>query len=106
MAYFVFFMSLPIASCSVRGQPSYSDPLLLHALYRALSKHAASWMTLSLDRPLEAHLWVTFVQSGAKMQPAFRSNRNHYSHSSPNLRTTHCSASVPAWPTNLLRGNW
>ena len=75
----------------------------LSTRYLVLSKHAASWMTLSLDRPLEAHLWVTFVQSGAKMQPAFRSNRNHYSHSSPNLRTHRCHASVPGWPTNHLR---
>src|SRR5215207_3026918 len=78
MAYLVFFMSLPIASCSVRGQASCSDALILHALYRALSRHAISWKTLSSDRPLEAHLWVTFVQSGAKIQPAFRSYRNHY----------------------------
>jgi hypothetical protein len=43
--------------------------------YWALDKHAISWIALSSDRPLEVHLWVTFVQSDAKTQPVFRSYR-------------------------------
>src|SRR5215204_1541776 len=39
--------------------------------YRALNKHAISWMMLSRDRPLEAHLWRTFDQSCAEAQPVF-----------------------------------
>jgi hypothetical protein len=31
---------------------------------------------LTPECPLEAHLWVTFVQSDAKTQPAFRLIRN------------------------------
>jgi hypothetical protein len=34
--------------------------------YRALKKNSISWMTLTLDRPLEAHLWRPVVQSDAR----------------------------------------
>jgi hypothetical protein len=40
--------------------------------YRALNKHAISWITLTPDRLLEAHLCRPVVQSDAEAQPAFR----------------------------------
>jgi hypothetical protein len=49
-----------------------------HKMWGALSKHAISWMTLSSDCPLEANLWQSVVQSCAKVQPVFRSNRDYY----------------------------
>jgi hypothetical protein len=51
-----------------------------------LRKHAVSWITLTPDFALQVHLWRSVVQSGAKMQPVFRSNRNYDTHTSPNLR--------------------
>jgi hypothetical protein len=51
---------------------------------------------LTPDRPLQAHFWCPVVQSGAKMQPAFRSNRNHYTHTSPVLHTPRPALQCPA----------
>jgi hypothetical protein len=94
-------MNLPLGTAGTQ----LSRPRCRTAItrYRMLNKHAASWIALSSDRPLDTHLWVTFVQPGAKMQHTFRLYRNHYTHASPILRTHRCCASVPGWPRNHMR---
>jgi hypothetical protein len=54
-------------------------------------------MTLSSNRPLEAHLWRLVVQSDAKVQPVFRLYWNYDTRSSPDY-AYRCGASVPGWP--------
>jgi hypothetical protein len=54
------------------------DPAQAITRYRMLNKHSVSWMTLNPDRPLQAHLWHSVVQSSAEAHPVFRHFRNHY----------------------------
>jgi hypothetical protein len=49
--------------------------------YRMLNKHAISWMMLTPECPLQAHLWHPVVQMDAKVQHTFRLYRNHYTRS-------------------------
>jgi hypothetical protein len=49
---------------------------------------------LTPERPLEAYLWRSFVQLGAKVQPVFRSNRNYHARSPYVGETTFSEGSV------------
>jgi hypothetical protein len=54
-----------------------SDAAPVITRYRVLNKQSMSRMTSTSECQLEAHLWVTFVQSDAKVQPVFRLYRNY-----------------------------
>jgi hypothetical protein len=60
-----------------------SDAAPVITRYRVLNKQSMSRMTSTSECQLEAHLWVTFVQSDAKVQPVFRLFRNHDTHNTP-----------------------